>query len=329
MGIFLSLLAGFLPMFLFAGFIYWLDRYEKEPKILLGGAFIWGALVAAGVAYLVNTLLGISIFLLTSSETATDIATGSLIAPVVEEVLKGFAVLIVFLAWHSEFDSILDGIVYAAVTALGFAATENAFYIFTYGYQSDGMTGLLGMFVVRVLLVGWQHPFYTAFTGIGLAAARLDRSPWVKIVAPLAGLSLAIITHSAHNTIASLFSGAGGLILGTLFDWSGWIFMLIFILWMIRRERNWLVEQLKEEISLGNLTPHQYQLACSSWSQSWARFNALFAGKYRATARFFQVCGELSHKKHQLSTQGEEDGNQQKITLLRAELQNLSPLAFA
>ena len=57
MGILLSLFFGFVPMLLFAWLIYWLDRYEKEPKVLLGGVFLWGAVVAAGGAFLVNTLL--------------------------------------------------------------------------------------------------------------------------------------------------------------------------------------------------------------------------------------------------------------------------------
>ena len=41
---------GFVPMFLFAGFVYWLDRYEKEPKLLLGATFIWGVVIAGGGA---------------------------------------------------------------------------------------------------------------------------------------------------------------------------------------------------------------------------------------------------------------------------------------
>jgi hypothetical protein len=47
-----ALFFGFVPMFLFAVFINWLDRYEKEPKILLGAAFGWGAVIAAGFAFI-------------------------------------------------------------------------------------------------------------------------------------------------------------------------------------------------------------------------------------------------------------------------------------
>jgi RsiW-degrading membrane proteinase PrsW (M82 family) len=58
MGIILSLFFGFVPMFIFALFIYWIDRYEKEPWFLLGIVFIWGAVVAAGSAFILNTILG-------------------------------------------------------------------------------------------------------------------------------------------------------------------------------------------------------------------------------------------------------------------------------
>ena len=237
MGFLLSLSFGFIPVFIFAWIIYWLDRYEKEPKLLLGAVFLWGAIVAAGLAFLVNTSLAVGIYLFTESDAATDLTTGTLIAPVVEEILKGMAVLVVFLVARHEFDSILDGIVYAGIVALGFAATENTLYIYRDGYLENGFAGLLSLAFVRIVLVGWQHPFYTAFIGIGLAITRLTRQPAVRLVALLAGLSLAIFLHSFHNLLANLFRSFGGFVMGTVVDWSGWIFMLLFILWAIYREQ--------------------------------------------------------------------------------------------
>lgn len=37
-----ALFFGFIPCFFFAAILYWLDRYEKEPKLLLIGVFLWG-----------------------------------------------------------------------------------------------------------------------------------------------------------------------------------------------------------------------------------------------------------------------------------------------
>ncbi len=132
-----ALFFGFVPMFLFAYILYWLDRYEKEPLPLLVGVFSWGMVVAAGGSYVLNTLFGISVFGMTGSEALSSLTTGSISAPIVEETLKGLAVLLVFLVFRREFDSILDGIVYAGIAALGFAATENTLYIWR-GYESGG-----------------------------------------------------------------------------------------------------------------------------------------------------------------------------------------------
>ena len=41
--------------------------------------------------------------------------------------------------------------------ALGFAATENAYYIFNMGYLVNGWQGITQLSVIRILLVGWQH----------------------------------------------------------------------------------------------------------------------------------------------------------------------------
>lgn len=329
LGVVLSLFFGFIPVFFYAWLIYWIDRYEKEPKILLGVVFLWGVIVAAGGAFLINTTLGIGIFLITGSETTTDLATGSLIAPIVEETLKGLAVLLVFFMFYKEFDSILDGIIYAAITALGFAATENSYYIYTYGFEEGGYAGLLVLAFVRVILVGWQHPFYTAFIGIGLAIARLNRSWIIKILAPLFGLMIAIATHSLHNTLASLLSGILGLLAGTMIDWAGWLGMFILILWMLAQEQRNLAKQLSEEAQAGILTQAQYKAACSAWRQSAARFGALFSGNFRATSRFYQLCGELAHKKYQFQKIGDEGGNLAAIDRLRNELAALSRQAQA
>ena len=315
-----SLFFGFAPMFLFAYILYWTDRYEREPKVLLGAVFIWGVAIAAGGAFVTNTVLGMGVYIFTGSERATDITTASIIAPLVEETLKGLAVLIVFLIFRHEFDSILDGIVYAGITALGFAATENTHYIYNLGYLENGWEGLWFLVFVRVVLVGWQHPFYTAFTGIGLAITRMRQSGFIKFIAPILGFSAAIFTHAFHNSMSVFFGGLSALAIGTVFDWTGWFFMFLFILWAISQERKLLKKHLQEEYSLKLISARQYHIATSAWNQSGARFRALFNGRYKATRRFYQVCGELAHKKEQFEKMGNERNNSEIIEKYRGEL---------
>lgn len=324
MPILLSIALGVLPMLANAWFVYWLDRYEKEPLSLLGGVFVWGALLSAGVAYLFNTFFGMGVYLVTGSEAMTELSTGVAFAPLVEETLKGAAILGVFLAFRKEFDSLLDGVIYAAIVALGFAATENFLYIYERGYLESGYSGLLWLAFVRVVLVGWQHPFYTAFIGIGFALARMSPRLEVRFLAPFLGWVVAVLNHALHNTIALLLPGTGWYLLGTVVDWSGWLFMAIFVIWTIRREQKALTRWLKDEVVAGAITEAQYHAACSTWSQWKAKLASISSGKFRRTRRFYQVCAELTHKKLQREVMGEEQGNSQIIAALRLELQGLS-----
>jgi len=324
-GIILSIGLGFVPMFFLAGIMYWLDRYEKEPKKLLAGVFFWGAVVAVIGALVLQLAAGEVVLAMTGSSEIEEITSSSLFAPITEEILKGMAVLLVFLFFRREFDSILDGIVYASITALGFAATEDALYYFG-SYLEGGIGSLLVLFFLRFVIFGWQHAFFTSFTGIGLAVARQNRGVFAKIGAPLVGLSLAIFVHSVHNSLLTFFPGLGGLAVAVGVAWLGWFAMGIFIVWAVVSEKRWLAEHLQEEVRLGVITPRQYNSACSMFGQTQARFSALSRGSYRNTVRFFQLCGELSHKKRQLATLGDESGNSQIIADLRAELNRLSSL---
>lgn len=323
MALLVSIILSFGGSFLFAYLLYWLDRYEKEPLPLLGGVFLWGAVVAAAGAFVLNTLLALVLYIFTGSEgVATELGLGSLIAPAIEETLKGVAVLIVFLVFRREFDSVLDGIIYAGIVALGFSATENAYYMMNYGYQENGWSGLFRLAFVRMVLVGWQHPFYTAFTGVGLALARLSRR-WVgRLGAPLLGLSLALFTHAIHNGLAIV---SQNIWIVAFFDWNGWLFMVGVLLWATYQESRYLRKHLWPEVQAGVISARHYQTASSAWLQMTARISSLCRGNLVKTSRFYQLCGELAHKKQQLLAVGEEDGNLAIIQNLRAELARLAP----
>ena len=326
-----ALFFGFVPMFIFAAFVNWLDRYEKEPKLLLGSAFVWGVVIAGGGAYILNTVFGIGIYVLTGSESAADFGTTSIVAPIIEEGLKGLAVLVVFLLFRKEFDSILDGIVYGAITAMGFAAIENVLYIYRNGFQEGGWEGFWFLVIVRVALVGWMHPFFTAFTGIGFAIARLSRNTLVKIIAVPAGYITAVLLHSFHNTFSTIVSGVigeGGFFLGIIADYLGYAVMIGVVIWVISQERNLLKKHLKEEVTNGSISQKQYNTAISFF-QFGAHYSALTSGSFAPTRRFYQVLGEMAHKKEQLVRVGEESGNTKIIEGYRMELGRLASLAKA
>jgi RsiW-degrading membrane proteinase PrsW (M82 family) len=327
MALLVAIPLAFIPAFFFSWFIYWLDRYEKEPRWLLFMAFFWGGFVAVIGAIIGSIILDVGFMVILQDETLTDIAGGSITAPFVEEFWKGLAVLAVVLIFRREFDSILDGIVYGAIAGLGFAATENVLY-FMSQYAEGGWAGMISNFTLRVGVFAWGHPFYTAFIGIGFAVARLNKNILIKIIAPIVGYFLAVFAHSFHNTSLIFVSGLGSLALIVLVEWAGWIIFLGFIGWMVRTEQGLLKKHLREEVTNGVISEAQYKTAVSFF-QFGARFSALSNGVYRITSRFYQVCGELAHKKEQLAKFGDESGNALMIENLRVEMSALRSKALA
>lgn len=323
MPLLLAVVLSFVPALACAATVYWLDRYEKEPKVLLGAVFVWGAVVAALGALVAQTFLG-GVMQAVTSEKVAELAGGSIFAPVTEESLKGFAVLLVFWVLRRELDSVLDGIVYASIAALGFAATENVLYLYGESLE-NGLAGMFGLFVLRVVLGAWDHAVYTSFIGVALALARLSPSVALRWILPPVGWGLAVGAHSLHNTLAALAAETpeSGILM-FLIDWSGWVFFALLMLWCILREKRMLCRHLAEEVQLGWMTPEQYRTALSGRARAGACMRAALSSRLQPTRRFYDLCGELAHKKNQLARYGDEDGNTALIEGLRNELARLS-----
>jgi RsiW-degrading membrane proteinase PrsW (M82 family) len=327
MGFTLAVVLSFVPALLCALLLYWVDRYEKEPKRLLGVVFLWGASFAIVIAVVAEVILQTATHVASGSAVLAE-ATGAVVfAPVTEEILKALAVLLVFARLRSEFDSVLDGVIYAGTVALGFAATENTLYLYS-GYIADGGEGLLQLFVLRVVLGIWNHPLYTSFFGIGLALSRLSRRWPVRFLAPLAGLCLAVAVHSLHNSLLTVSEG-GLLLVVLLLDWLGWTFLATVIILAARSEGRLVARELAEELGAGILSPQQLQTASSSLRRTLALGKSLGLRRVGTTVRFYQACAELAHKKHHLRRVGDEGGNLRRITELRDQIGELSPSAVA
>ncbi len=320
-----SVVLGIAPMMVFSVVLTWFDRYEKEPPLLMLGVFLWGLIAAAGAALIINTLFGFGLIFVTGSQDLAMAGAAVLSAPLVEETVKGLAVLAVFIYFYQEFDSVLDGVIYGGLVGFGFAAAENINYIFS-GYTNPDQGGWQGLFAVaalRIFLIPFLHGFLTSWTGIGFAVARLNRG-WLRYVAPPAGYVTAIALHAFHNLLSSL--GVPLLcVLGSLLDWMGFLGMILFILILVWREGKIVRDFLREEVSFGTLTQRQWQVAGSLWGQFAARGSALVDGNYRATDRFYDLCGKLAFKKMQMSRVGPERGVPALIARLRSEIAEISP----
>ncbi|CAM3590119.1 PrsW family intramembrane metalloprotease [Nocardioides zeicaulis] len=253
------------------GCFMWLDRYEPEPRSLLVAGLLWGAFVATAAALVFQ---GIGIAGGTSERESL-----SVLAPVTEEATKG-AFLLLLLWWRRhELDGVLDGIVYAGMVGVGFAFTENILYLAaaydgTDGLGPGGTSALTATFVLRCLISPFAHPFFTAFTGIGVGLAIASRRPVVRFLAPVAGLVVAALLHSAWNT--STLSGTGHffVVYGTLML-PAFVAVVAFAVYRRRSERPMLAAALQDAADRGLLPatdiPWLVDLRARRHARRWAR----------------------------------------------------------
>jgi RsiW-degrading membrane proteinase PrsW (M82 family) len=299
--ILLSILAAIIPTIFFVILIYWFDHYEKEPVWLLTAAFLWGAVPSIIAAFILNTGLGLPLFFVLGPGLAE--ATGAaLIAPPVEETLKGLALIGILLVWRQELDSPLDGIIYGAMVGMGFAMVENIYYFLNVyaqgGYEEWGLN-----IFIRGVIFGLNHALFTSFTGLGIAVARLSRNRLTRYAAPVAGWMAAMFVHFVHNLTASLVTAVGPLLcLVTLFNaWGGVLLVLVIIIWAIFQERRWIKNYLAEEVEQGLISPKHYQNAANGFKRIGLYTDLLFhrgPGVYMDAVRFYHRCSELAYKKH-------------------------------
>ncbi len=322
--ILLSLVVAFIPALGYTLLVWWLDRYEREPFRLLLIAFLWGAVPAIALAILLEVRLG-DPFAALELAALRQFATDSLLVPVIEEVTKGLALFLLFVVVRNEFDNVLDGIVYGSVIGFGFAMTENALY-FTDLLRRGGADRFTDVVVLRILLFGLNHAFYSAIVGAGFGLAAEVTGPlrrW-RWVFPVLGLLLAIAFHAVHNLgLALAATSRAALLIAILANWGGVFLLVVIALLAWNEERRWIAIELWPEVG-ATLTPEEYQTATSYgqrlllWITTWRR------GGWRAAQRKsyqHHLITELAFLKRRLRTTGATPKLEAQIDQLRAQLQ--------
>jgi RsiW-degrading membrane proteinase PrsW (M82 family) len=266
-----------------------LDRYDPEPAYALVACLMWGGIVACAFSAFINSLAA-GVGLMMFGEGGADILSAVVSAPLVEEFWKGLCIWGVFWFLRREFDGVVDGIIYATFTALGFATVENVLYYSQAAQEGGDVLALT--FVLRGVLGPWGHPLYTAMTGIGFGIARESSKTWVKIVAPLCGYSGAVFLHFAWNGSATLADslGEGGAMLFILLLPLWLLFVvafLIIVVVLVRRRGRIIRSHLLDEVALGTIDASELELVTSAFGLLRARMRHGARGVefVRATAR--------------------------------------------
>ena len=84
-----AVLGALIPTLFYVLFVWWLDRYEKEPLWLLALAFLWGAVPAALLSVVFELILDIPLGAVGGESLAANLISVSVSAPLIEESVQG------------------------------------------------------------------------------------------------------------------------------------------------------------------------------------------------------------------------------------------------
>lgn len=312
-----TLIAVALPTFIYSWLVRRIDRYEKEPTKYLVAAFLWGAIPAVVLGLVIELILGIPIEAILGESIAGQFAQTAVVAPVVEELVKGLAVAAVFFLRRREFDGWVDGIVYGSTVGFGFAFVENIFYIID--TSTVGEWALL--FVLRVVVFGFMHGFWTSLTGIGFGVARNSPRARTRFFAPILGLLAAILGHMIHNGSLVLTAATTGATLCVALLNYGILLVLMIGLGVVAARndsamlKTYLIDEVPDTISAEDY-------AALSNTQKNVQVQFRIAPPQRRM--FVQLAAELAQRKRQLIKLGYEGKMHEEIELLRQQLRKLT-----
>jgi RsiW-degrading membrane proteinase PrsW (M82 family) len=172
LGTMLAVVMAGIPAILWLGFFYLMDRHEPEPKQLVAGVCVLGALIAAPLADFVQSqavpplalaVPGLSAFSL------DRVVYAILIAGLSQEMCK-YAVVRYTIYMSREFDEPMDGIVYMMACGTGFAAWINYHRLSDQNHQV-----YLSIGAAQAVVTTLAHASFAGLLGYVMGRAKFSR----------------------------------------------------------------------------------------------------------------------------------------------------------
>lgn len=268
-GFVIGFIASLIPLSAVLLAVYFIDRWEPEPKRLLLFAFLWGAVLSISVTLIIQPFFALAAAPPVGMDYRTFAVTVQ--APVVEEFAKSLGLLLILVLARKHFDGPVDGVVFAFTIAGGFAFTENILY-FGRAIAESSTPGadLAVVFFLRGVMSPFAHAIFTGTTGLILGFAARRWHMGVSVTAFFVGLVPAIILHSMWNSMGQDFLAQYILVQLPIFA------LAVVVIVLLRVAENRLTRQrLQEYSAAGWFTPPEVEmLATPSGRRSavrWAR----------------------------------------------------------
>lgn len=234
----------FLPIFLLLRYFYTRDIH-REPRGVLVGTFVRGVLVIIPVI-----VFGLITSTLRQSSLGVwgDALFLSFVLAAIPEELGKLWVIVGYSARRDCFDEPMDGLVYGATAALGFAALENVLYVSSGGWI---------VALMRAFTAVPMHAMTGAVLGYGISRARFGRElPMGRLITFIS----AVLIHGSYNFFLSSanFGGSAGIlsplaILGLLL--GAGVVLILAAVWTMRTVRRLRRQQRLPGIEVPNPQP--------------------------------------------------------------------------
>lgn len=172
------------PALAFCGYVIHKDRFNKEPKWLMLLAFGFG--VFSVFPAVVSSVMGSRLFDVSGS--FVNIGLYAFFVVALSEEFAKFFFLRFILFKREEFNEPLDGVVYAVMIGMGFAAFENILYV------ADGG---IGVALLRMVTAIPAHAIFAVVMGYHVGLAKFDLTHRTELMRK--GLIYPILLHGAYD----------------------------------------------------------------------------------------------------------------------------------
>ncbi|MBO3097740.1 PrsW family intramembrane metalloprotease [Gelidibacter pelagius] len=174
------------PVFIIIFYIFIKDKYEKEPKRLLVYNFLLGAIVSIIITTLLYIIIDIPLPLKNHDSVFEQFIKAFFVVGLSEEFSK-YIIVRYYSQPHKEYNEPFDGIVYAVMVSMGFAATENIMYV---------LQGGMEVAIIRAFTAVPAHATFAILMGYFMGRAKFSNN---RAILNLTGLFLAVLFHGAYD----------------------------------------------------------------------------------------------------------------------------------
>ena len=216
MKIYLLFLA-ILPVSCFMIWIYYKDKYDKEPILTLVKYFLVGILVSILCIFIELYFNYLNIF----NGLASYIYVAFFVTAFTEEGVKSI-ILIPMLLGEKDFNEKLDGIIYSIILSLGFATVENIIYL-----MKERVDLSLGLAITRGLISIPSHIMFAITMGYYISKYKFAKDNNKKIKYLFYAVIIPILLHGVFDFI---------LMIG--YRWAIIVFIVyVIFLWKINLDK--------------------------------------------------------------------------------------------